>query len=65
MNGANVNKLAEDMRHELIAPKIQKMRFWIDDVNRQMKETLDNKIKRQPFVSSTERGQSGKGKKKV
>ncbi len=46
MNGANVNKLAEDMRHELIAPKIQKMRFWIDDVNRQMNETLDNKIKR-------------------
>ncbi len=36
MNGANVNKLAEDMRHELIDPKMQKMRFWIDEANKQM-----------------------------
>jgi hypothetical protein len=56
MNGANVNKLAADMRHELIDPKTQKMRFWIDDVNRQMSETLDNKIKRLPFVHHTEKG---------
>lgn len=48
MNGANVNKLAEDMRHELIDPKTEKMRFWIDNVNKQMHVVLDDKIKRLP-----------------
>jgi len=54
MNGANVNKLAEDMRHELIDAKTQKMRFWIDNVNIKMNETLDNKIKRLPMFYPAE-----------
>jgi len=34
MNGVNVNKLAEDMRQELIDPKTQKMRYWIAEANK-------------------------------
>jgi len=32
MDAVNVNKLAEDMRHELIDPRTQKMREWIHNI---------------------------------
>jgi len=33
MDGVNMNKMARDMRPELLGTKAQKIRVWIDDVD--------------------------------
>ena len=45
MDAVNKNKFARDMRPEMIDPKSQKIRFWIDDVDVKVKKRLEERIK--------------------
>ena len=45
MDAVNKNKFARDMRPEMIDPKSQKIRFWIDDVDVKVKKLLEERIK--------------------
>lgn len=51
MDGVNMNKLARDMRPEMLGTKEQKIRFWIDDVDIKVKRRLSERIK---FVPTSE-----------
>jgi len=48
MDGVNMNKIARDMRPEMLGPKEQKIRFWIDDVDVKVKRRLEERIKLMP-----------------
>jgi len=50
MDAVNMNKLALDMRPELLGSKAQKIRFWIDDVDVKVKKRLEERIKFIPTV---------------
>ena len=50
MDAVNMNKMARDMRPELLGTKAQKIRFWIDDVDVKVKRRLDERIKIIPTV---------------
>ena len=45
MDGVNMNKLARDMRKEMLSSKGQKIRFWVDNIDDKVKERLEEKIK--------------------
>ena len=50
MDAVNMNKMARDMRPELLGTKAQKIRFWIDDVDVKVKKRLDERIKIIPTI---------------
>jgi len=50
MTGVNRSKLAKDLRPELLGPKEQKLRIWIDDVDVKVKRRLDERIKIMPTI---------------
>ena len=45
MDSVNTNKLAKDMRPELLGSKLQKSRFWVDNVDDKVKAKLGERIK--------------------
>ena len=45
MSGVNRSKLAKDLRPELLSPREQKLRVWIDDVDVKVKRRLEERIK--------------------
>lgn len=52
MDGVNTNKIARDMRPEMLSAKAQKIRFWIDDVDVKVKRRLEERIKIIPDVAT-------------
>lgn len=55
MDGVNYNKVARDMRPEMLSAKAQKIRFWIDDVDVKVKRRLEERIKIIPEVTTRSR----------
>lgn len=45
MDSVNTNKLAKDMRPELLGAKVQKVREWVDNVDGKVQERLEERIK--------------------
>ena len=45
MDSVNTNKLARDMRPELLGAKVQKVREWVDNVDGKVQERLEERIK--------------------
>ena len=45
MDSVNTNKIAKDMRPELLNTKLQKNRLWVDDVDGKVKARLEERIK--------------------
>ena len=45
MNGVNMNKLAKDMRKEMLSTKEENIRFWVDNIDEKVKERLNERIK--------------------
>ena len=45
MDSVNTNKLAKDMRPELLGAKLQKNRLWVDNVDDKVKAKLGERIK--------------------
>lgn len=50
MNAVGVAKFAVDMRPELIDPRTEKLRKWVDQVDKEMHKQIDVKIKKLPHV---------------
>ena len=50
MDAVNMNKIANDMRPELVGAKAQKMRYYIDDVHFKVKKRLEERIKIIPTI---------------
>ena len=45
MDSVNTNKLAKDMRPEMLNSKVQKNRLWVDNVDDKVKARLGERIK--------------------
>ena len=45
MDSVNTNKLAKDMRPELLGSKVQKVREWVDNVDGKVEARLEERIK--------------------